>query len=84
MALNIRNLETEELARIVSELTGESKTQAVKVALKQRLHQIQRSQFSEFRIQELMEIANHCSSLPVLDDSSEDEILGYDDKGLPG
>jgi hypothetical protein len=28
-------------------------------------------------------IANHCSSLPVIDDRSPDEILGYDQHGLP-
>ena len=83
MALNICNAETEELARIVSELTGETKTQAVKVALKERLNQLQHQQFSEYRIQELLEIAKHCSSLPVLDDQSADEILGYDENGLP-
>ena len=83
MALNIRNPEIEELARIVSELTGEIKTQAVKVALRERLNQIQRRQFSNFRTQELLDIARHCGALPVLDDRSEDEILGYDEKGLP-
>ncbi len=83
VALNIRNPETEELARIVSELTGESKTHAVKVALRERLNQIQRRQFSEFRIQELLDIADHCSSLPTLDNRSENEILGYDVTGLP-
>ena len=83
MALNIRDPKTEELAIIVSELTGETKTQAVKVALRERLNQIQRKQFSNFRIQELLDIARHCSALPVLDDRSEDEILDYDEKGLP-
>jgi hypothetical protein len=28
-------------------------------------------------------IADHCSSLPVIDDRSPDEILGYDEHGLP-
>ncbi len=84
MALNIRNYEVEELAKAVSELTGETKTQAVKVALKQRLHQIKLRRFSKFRIKELMEIAKHCGSLQMLDDRSDEEILGYDDKGLPG
>ncbi len=83
MALNIRNFEIEELARKVAELTGETKTQAVKVALKARLDHIQRQRFSEYRIQELKAIAVHCGSLPVLDDRSTEEILGYDEKGLP-
>ena len=28
-------------------------------------------------------IADHCSSLPVIDDRSPEEILGYDEIGLP-
>ena len=37
MALNIRNQETEKLAEAVAEMTGETKTQAVTKALKERL-----------------------------------------------
>jgi hypothetical protein len=33
--------------------------------------------------EELDEIALHCSRLPVLDNRSPDEILGYDENGLP-
>ena len=83
MALNIRNPETEELARVVAELTGETKTRAVTVALKERLNRLQRRQISKFRIQELKKIADHCASLPVLDDRSAEDILGYDKDGLP-
>lgn len=36
MALNIKDPETERLARDVAELTGESKTHAVRVALRER------------------------------------------------
>jgi len=32
---------------------------------------------------ELEEIVKHCGSLPVLDDHSADEILSYDESGLP-
>ncbi len=83
MALNIRNREVEDLAVAVSELTGETKTQAVKAALGERLIRIRRQQHSKYRIQELEDIAKHCSSLPVLDNRADDEILGYDQKGLP-
>ena len=83
MALNIRNSEAEELARIISELTGETKTQAVKIALKERLNQIQQQQNSDISTQELLDIAKQCSSLPVLDDRSADELIGYDEMGLP-
>ena len=32
---------------------------------------------------ELEEIAEHCAGLPALDSRQADEILGYDDTGLP-
>ena len=34
-------------------------------------------------LEEINEIADHCASLPVLDNRSTDEILGYDANGLP-
>ncbi len=33
---------------------------------------------------ESMTVALRCAALPILDERSEDEILGYDDDGLPG
>ncbi len=41
MALNIKNAETERLAAEVAELAGESKTQAVTVALRERRDRLQ-------------------------------------------
>ena len=32
---------------------------------------------------ELDEIARHCASLPIIDNREPDEILGYDEHGLP-
>jgi len=34
-------------------------------------------------VEDVLEIARHFSSLPVLDPRSDDEILGYDERGLP-
>ena len=42
MALNIRNPETERLAETLARLTGETKTQAVTQALRDRLEQVRR------------------------------------------
>jgi antitoxin VapB len=33
--------------------------------------------------EELAVIRERCSRLPVLDDRPADEIIGYDDKGVP-
>jgi antitoxin VapB len=32
---------------------------------------------------ELLEIGAHCAALPELDSRSADEIIGYDENGLP-
>ena len=35
-------------------------------------------------VEEIMAIAHRFSSLPALDDRSDDEIVGYDENGIPG
>ena len=83
MALNIRNPETEELAEALAKLTGETKTQAVTKALRDRLERVRRRLSGRRLADELDEIALHSASLPVLDDRDVDEILGYDGSGVP-
>jgi len=83
MALNIRNLKAEELAEAVASLTGETKTEAVINALRDRLARLQRERRGRRLADELDAIAANCSRLPVLDRRPPDEILGYDDDGLP-
>jgi antitoxin VapB len=84
MALNIRNPETEKLAETLAKLTGESKTQAVTQALRDRLERVRRRRSGRRLAEELDEIAMHCASLPVIDDRQPDEIIGCDAQGLPG
>jgi antitoxin VapB len=83
MALNIRNAEAERLAARLSKVTGETKTEAVTAALRERLARLTRERHGRRLADELDEIALHCASLPVRDRRSADEILGYDDSGLP-
>jgi antitoxin VapB len=83
MALNIRNPETEKLADALAKLTGESKTEAVTKALRDRLARVRRERSRRRLADELDAIAKHCASLPVLDTRSADEILGYDERGVP-
>ena len=83
MALNIRNRTTEELAETLAGLTGETKTQAVTKALRDRLERIRRQRSGRGLAEELDDVALHCASLPVLDARRTDEILGYDENGLP-
>jgi antitoxin VapB len=83
MALNIRNAEAERLAAELARQTGETKTEAVIRALRDRLARVRRERIRRRLADELEEIAEHCSSLPVLDPRPADEILGYDESGLP-
>jgi antitoxin VapB len=83
MALNIRNAETERLAEEVARLTGETKTEAVRRALLDRLTRLRRERGKRRLVDELDQIAERCARLPVLDRRSADEILGYDEDGVP-
>lgn len=83
MALNIRNQRAEDLAAKVAQLTGETKTQAVTQALQERLDRLQANENNRSLVDELLEIAQQCDMLPELDSRSPDEILGYDEDGLP-
>ncbi len=83
MALNIRSREADDLATALSRLTGETKTQAVTQALRERLERAQRARSRRRLADELDEIAAHCAALPVLDRRSDEEILGYGPDGLP-
>ena len=83
MALNIRNPETERLAEALAKLTGETKTEAVTRALRDRLARLRRERAGRRLADELDEIARHCARLPVRDSRTPDEILGYGEHDLP-
>lgn len=84
MALNIRNAEAEQLAERLAKITGETKTEVVRRALEDRLQRLQRERTGLRLADELDEIALHCAALPTHDRRDADEILGYDEHGLPG
>ncbi len=83
MPLNIRNRQAEELATLLAKLTGETKTQAVTQALRERLERVRRSRSKRGLADDLDEIALHCAALPIRDRRSAEEIIGYDEHGLP-
>ncbi|MGH9490684.1 MAG: type II toxin-antitoxin system VapB family antitoxin [Terriglobales bacterium] len=83
MALNLRNPEAEQLAAEVARRTGETKTQAVIRALRERLARINQERRRRSLADELEAIADHCARLPVLDTRPADEVLGYAERGLP-
>ena len=83
MAISLKDAETDRLAREVAALTGETLTEAVRKALAERLDRERRRRDAKGLIERLNEIASHCAALPDVDARSADEIIGYDDLGLP-
>src|SRR5215510_1251592 len=61
--------------------TGETKTEAVTQAPRERLQRVRRVCARRRLADELDEIALHCSALPVRDPRTTDEIMGYDENG---
>lgn len=83
MALNLKNAELDRLARELARRRGEKITEAVLHAVRQELERDRRRRHSRGLAERLMEIGRHCASLPVYDERTADEILGYDEHGLP-
>jgi antitoxin VapB len=83
MGLSIRNPETEKLARQVSRLTGETLTEAIGKSLEERLERLQGSRNRDTIRKEIDKILARVHALPVRDERPEDEILGYDENGIP-
>ena len=83
MALNIKDPETDRLVRDLAEATGESITVAVSTAARERLERIQGAPTYEQKLAAIRRITAQAASLPLLDDRTPDEIIGYDEHGLP-
>jgi antitoxin VapB len=80
--LNIKDPEAHALALELSRQTGQSLTQVVKEALRDRLHREKNRSVDQKRlVQRVMELAQQASSRPVLDGRSAEKILGYDELG---
>jgi len=84
VSLNIKDQRTHELVRRLAALTGETMTEAVRNAVQERIKRQQAGRGGQPLTERLREIAHHCAALPVVRNRSEDEILGYDERGLPG
>ncbi|MGH9513459.1 MAG: type II toxin-antitoxin system VapB family antitoxin [Terriglobales bacterium] len=83
MALSIKNERAERLARQVAAETGESVTQAIQKALEERWERLNSRRRSAVLGRQLEEVLSRIDTLPTLDSRPEDEILGYDEHGLP-
>jgi len=83
MALNIKNQQTQKLARELAELTGESMTTAITEAVRERLDRV-RGEHGTSLADRLVKIGKDCAAQLQEPYRSVDhgELL-YNEKGLP-
>ncbi len=79
MALSIKSEKADRLARDLAALTGETITDAVVASLEARLELEHRRR----RTQGLGDIVERFGRLPILDQRDPDDIIAYDEHGLP-
>ena len=85
MGLSIKNPEVERLARKVAKKRGLSLTGAIRYALEQVDEKPKKADKAtqERRRKALEKFVAECSKIPTNWDLTEDEILGYDENGVP-
>ena len=71
------------MARELAAKTGESLTGAIQKALEERLGRLKKERRSQVLTTQLDEILHRVDEMPDLDSRSPDEIIGYDEFGLP-
>jgi antitoxin VapB len=82
MALSIKSDEADRLARELAAETGETLTEAIEIALRQRLDREHARHAASMRTR-LARLATDVAAMLVADDRTPEEIIGYDDAGLP-
>ncbi len=83
MALSIKSDEADQLARELAAETGETLTEAVVIALRERLDRQHAKHGGSMRTR-LARLAADVAALPVTDGRTPEDIIGYDGAGLPG
>jgi antitoxin VapB len=83
MSMNIKNIEAHKLARKLADATGESLTDAVKVAVRERLERL-RGARSAGLSGRLLDIGRDCAAhIKEPFRSLDHDSLLYDERGLP-
>ena len=80
--LAIKDPDTDALARRLASLTGEKITDAVRIALQERVDREEQCR-NKATLAELKALVEEFHRLMVVDPRTPDEIIGYDDLGLP-
>jgi len=82
MPLHISNPEADRLARELAVLKGETITEAVVKALRERLRRETGRAQIDLKA-EIMAISRRAGRLPRRTERTPEEIIGYDERGLP-
>lgn len=82
MSLNIKNPETNKLAQLLAEETGETITSAVTVALRERLEAVRRRRKRDILFADLIALGKRGAQLAPGPHVDHADLL-YDEKGLP-
>lgn len=84
MALSLKDPETDRLAREMASFTGETLTDAIRIALIERLarERARRRHGRAGLAEHLLKIGRECAALPDVDTRTPEQIVGYDDAGV--
>jgi hypothetical protein len=85
MGILIKNSETEAKVRKLAKRTKRTLTAAIDYAVERELAQLATPRRRKGRVDRegLAKLLNYFDSLPVDDPRPHDEIIGYDDSGVP-
>jgi len=82
MAFSVKDAETDQLVRELAARTGEGITGAIKTAVSERLERLPPDEADKAaRWAKIEELLAEVKTLPVYDDRTADEIIGYNDDG---
>jgi antitoxin VapB len=85
MGLIIDHPDADRLAHELMDYTGETLTEAVVNALRKQLQQERAKQQAAVNLkQQILAIGQECASLPLLDSRPVEEIVEYNEIGVPG
>lgn len=86
MFLNVKDERAHDLARRIAYRTGQSLTAVVREALAEKLERVEKARAKNRAAlaEEMNRLALHCASLlNPADERTADEVIGYDERGLP-
>ncbi len=83
MPISIKNNEAEHLARELAKETGESITEVIKRSLQDRLQRLRGRRHARELPEQVEDILQRMDALPTIDTRTEEEILGYNEFGMP-